>query len=155
MLVGIGRAEGSPLFIPPGLHAAAPQEALRSHLEDSRKIGAQRQFQHETDLLARVVGDIEVFVDPLFHRALNRQVNRVRLNIAAFRADLGVREIPTRSIEAELTGIDQHQGLTVEEETIGTDEAAVDSVDARVRWWIGLSGLSRDHEVPSLTYGDP
>ena len=93
-------------------------------------------------------------MDPLFHRALNRQVNRVRLNIAAFRADLGVREIPTRSVEAELTGIDQHQGLTVDEETIGTDEAGVDRVDPCVRLWIDFSALISDHEGASLTDGD-
>src|SRR5258706_16291866 len=102
--------------MPDSLHAATPQEALRSHLEDIRKIGAQRQFQYETDLLARVVGEVEVFVDPLFYRALNRQVNCICLNIPAFRADLGVREIPTPSVAPELAGIAQHQGLTVHEE---------------------------------------
>src|SRR5258708_15285293 len=154
ILVIVGRAQPALLLLPLGEHSATLDQPFGFHLEEIGEIGAERQLHGETNLSAGVVGDVKVFVNALLHRALKRQANRIGLKIAVFRADLGVREIETCGVETELTGIDQHPGFPVDEETVVTDETRVDRVDPLVATWVDLAMCISDHEGPPLADGD-
>ena len=111
-------------------------------------------YEHEFDLLARIVRDVEVFVDTVSNGTFKHQANSVCINIGLRRTEGRICQIDARGIETQLAGVDEYPGLAIDVEVIGTDEAGIDGIDAFVALWIDLSTLVGDHEGASLADGD-
>src|SRR5260370_26497459 len=142
------------MLLPFAEHSATLHATSCFHLEDIGKIRAKRQLQEETNLFASIVGNVEVFMNTIFNSTFDSQADCICLKITALRTDLWVCEVETRSVESELTGIDQHPGFPVDEETIVTDEARVDRRDPLVATRVDLALLIGDHEGTSLADSD-
>ena len=61
--VAVGGSQLASMRVPLGFYSTTPDESMRLNFEQIREVGAHRDFEVESDRIAVVVYEIEVFVD--------------------------------------------------------------------------------------------
>jgi len=71
--VAVGGSQLARIRVPLGFYSTAPDESMRLDFEYIREVRADRDFEVESDRIAAVVDDIEIFMVSFGHSTAYRQ----------------------------------------------------------------------------------
>jgi hypothetical protein len=71
--VAVGGSQLASMRDPLGFYSTTPDESMRLNFEQIREVGAHRDFEVESDRIAAIVDEIEIFVDSFGDTTAYRQ----------------------------------------------------------------------------------
>ena len=139
---------------PDGLDAAAADDAVALDLEDVGEVGADGDFEIETDRVEAVVGDFEMLLHAAVDLAADDQAQHARGDRTVLGEEGAVGLEDAGGVIGDGAAVQQVPGLAIGIDRPGADEAGVAEIEAALAGGIDLAVRVADQDRLGLVDGD-